>query len=51
MAGDGTLSVFDDCGEHDLKGVPDRWRLYTLTGTAGDRSVSREALHTCAPFW
>ncbi len=22
--------VFDEAGEHELKGVPDRWRLYRL---------------------
>jgi class 3 adenylate cyclase len=22
---------FDDCGEHELKGVPDRWHLYQAT--------------------
>jgi hypothetical protein len=21
---------FDDAGEHELKGVPDRWRLYRV---------------------
>jgi len=21
---------FDDAGEHELKGVPDRWRLYRI---------------------
>ncbi len=24
---------FDDHGEHDLKGVPDRWHLYAVTPT------------------
>jgi class 3 adenylate cyclase len=23
---------FEDAGEHELKGVPDRWRLYRLVG-------------------
>jgi class 3 adenylate cyclase len=23
---------FQDTGEHELKGVPDRWRLYRLVG-------------------
>jgi class 3 adenylate cyclase len=23
---------FDDAGEHELKGVPDRWRLYRVAG-------------------
>jgi class 3 adenylate cyclase/pimeloyl-ACP methyl ester carboxylesterase len=29
VAGSGL--VFDDAGEHELKGVPDRWRLYRVT--------------------
>jgi pimeloyl-ACP methyl ester carboxylesterase len=29
VAGSGL--VFEDAGEHDLKGVPDRWRLYRVT--------------------
>jgi hypothetical protein len=24
--------VFEDAGEHELKGVPDRWRLYRVVG-------------------
>ena len=28
VAGSGL--AFDDAGEHELKGVPDRWRLYRL---------------------
>jgi class 3 adenylate cyclase len=24
----GSRLVFEDAGEHELKGVPDRWRLY-----------------------
>ena len=28
VAGSGL--VFDDAGEHELKGVPDRWRLYRV---------------------
>ncbi|HEY1332489.1 MAG TPA: adenylate/guanylate cyclase domain-containing protein, partial [Actinomycetota bacterium] len=28
VAGSGLM--FDDAGEHDLKGVPDRWRLYRV---------------------
>jgi class 3 adenylate cyclase len=28
----GSDLVFDDAGEHDLKGVPDRWRLYRVAG-------------------
>jgi len=23
---------FEDAGEHDLKGVPDRWHLYRVVG-------------------
>jgi class 3 adenylate cyclase len=30
VAGSGL--VFEDAGEHDLKGVPDRWRLYRVVG-------------------
>jgi class 3 adenylate cyclase/pimeloyl-ACP methyl ester carboxylesterase len=30
VAGSGL--VFDDAGEHELKGVPDRWRLYRVAG-------------------
>ena len=26
----GCRLVFEDAGEHDLKGVPDRWRLYRV---------------------
>jgi class 3 adenylate cyclase len=26
----GSGLVFDDAGEHDLKGVPDRWHLYRV---------------------
>jgi hypothetical protein len=41
VAGSGI--VFDDAGEHELKGVPDRWHLYRVAsesqGTA-DRSVT-----------
>ena len=28
VAGSGL--TFDDAGEHELKGVPDRWRLYRV---------------------
>ena len=24
--------IFEDAGEHELKGVPDRWRLYRVVG-------------------
>ena len=30
VAGSGL--AFEDAGEHELKGVPDRWRLYRVTG-------------------
>ncbi len=26
----GSRLVFEDTGEHELKGVPDRWRLYRV---------------------
>jgi class 3 adenylate cyclase len=26
---------FEDRGEHDLKGVPDRWQLYRVVGEGG----------------
>jgi class 3 adenylate cyclase len=28
----GSGLTFEDAGEHDLKGVPDRWRLYRVVG-------------------
>ena len=28
----GSGLVFEDAGEHELKGVPDRWRLYRAIG-------------------
>jgi class 3 adenylate cyclase len=27
---------FKDVGEHDLKGIPDRWRLYQVQGTRAE---------------
>ena len=30
VAGSGL--TFEDAGEHELKGVPDRWRLYRVVG-------------------
>ena len=27
----GSGLTFEDAGEHELKGVPDRWRLYRVT--------------------
>jgi class 3 adenylate cyclase len=32
VAGSGL--VFEDAGEHELKGVPDRWRLYRVVSGA-----------------
>ena len=29
----GAGSLFEDAGEHELKGVPDRWRLYRVAGS------------------
>ena len=29
VAGSGL--VFEDAGEHELKGIPDRWRVYRVT--------------------
>jgi hypothetical protein len=31
--GAGSGLVFEDAGDHDLKGVPDRWRLYRVITT------------------
>ena len=28
----GSELTFEDAGEHELKGVPDRWRLYGVVG-------------------
>ncbi len=28
----GSDLTFDDRGDHELKGVPDRWRLYAVRG-------------------
>ena len=28
----GSRLMFEDTGEHELKGVPDRWRLYRVVG-------------------
>jgi class 3 adenylate cyclase len=28
----GSGLVFEDTGEYELKGVPDRWRLYRVVG-------------------
>ena len=33
VAGSGL--TFEDAGEHELKGVPDRWRLYRVVGVRG----------------
>jgi class 3 adenylate cyclase len=32
VAGSGL--TFEDAGEHELKGVPDRWRLYRVLGAS-----------------
>jgi hypothetical protein len=29
----GSGFAFDDRGEHELKGIPDRWRLYRASRT------------------
>jgi class 3 adenylate cyclase len=29
----GSRRLFAERGEHDLKGVPGRWRVYAVTGT------------------
>ena len=34
----GSALAFDDRGEHELEGVPDRWRLFALSG---DRAANR----------
>jgi hypothetical protein len=31
----GSGLAFADAGEHELKGVPDRWRLYRVETSAG----------------
>jgi len=36
VAGSGL--TFEDAGEHELKGVPDRWRLYRVVGSSGIRT-------------
>ena len=42
----GSGLVFEDAGEHELKGVPDRWHLYRLAGAliaaAGARSLATQ---------
>ena len=30
----GSGLLFEDAGEHELKGVPDRWRLYRVVDQA-----------------
>jgi class 3 adenylate cyclase/pimeloyl-ACP methyl ester carboxylesterase len=32
----GSRLDFEDAGEHDLKGVPDRWQLYRVAATSGN---------------
>ena len=34
----GSGFVFEDAGEHELKGIPDRWQLYRVVGGPGDAS-------------
>ena len=36
VAGSGL--TFEDAGEHELKGVPDRWRLYRVVTSVTSRS-------------
>lgn len=33
----GSGLVFEDAGEHELKGVPDRWRLYRVIESSAGR--------------
>ena len=37
VAGSGL--VFEDEGEHELKGVPDRWRLYRVVSSSAEQLV------------
>jgi class 3 adenylate cyclase len=38
----GSGLVFEDAGEHELKGIPDRWRLYRVVGSsAGPNTGTR----------
>jgi class 3 adenylate cyclase len=39
----GSGITFEDAGEHDLKGVPDRWRLYRVVS---EPVLAREATST-----
>jgi class 3 adenylate cyclase len=32
----GSGLAFDDAGEHELKGVPDRWRLFSVADRSGE---------------
>ena len=32
----GSGLVFEDAGEHELKGVPDPWHLYRVVGSSGE---------------
>ena len=34
----GSDLIFEDAGEHELKGVPDRWRLYRVVGERRESS-------------
>jgi class 3 adenylate cyclase len=42
----GSGIIFEDAGEHELKGVPDRWRLYRVS----DRSVREGRVELPRPF-
>src|SRR5262249_47919640 len=37
----GSGFTFEDAGEHELKGIPDRWRLYRVVGWWGRTSRTR----------
>src|SRR4029077_1841599 len=45
----GSGITFEDAGEHDLKGVPDRWRLYRVAGDRTPRRPVAHAHHTPPP--
>lgn len=44
VAGSGL--AFEDAGEHELKGIPDRWRLYRVVESPVDRRESEIARRT-----
>jgi class 3 adenylate cyclase len=35
----GSGFLFEDAGEHELKGIPDRWHLYRVVGDRGSNSL------------